>query len=106
MKTKLLYLLLFTAFFAKAQYVNIPDSNFRKSIKKAYPQCFQNELLDTNCIADKNGLLITESGGGFSLIQRNLFLNNKNISSLEGIQYFKGLQTLDCSNNKLTKLPI
>lgn len=35
-----------------------------------------------------------------------LYLNNENLSSLDGIEYFTGLEYLTCSNNRLTALDV
>ena len=77
----------------KAQYVNIPDSNFRAFLINKYPTCF-NAIgqMDTTC-----SMLVTE-----------YYLNcsNQNIQNLDGIKFFKNLFTLICEGNKLDSLPI
>lgn len=79
-------------FVAKAQYVNILDNNFRYYLNYTFPSCFNSSLqLDTTC----NAIISAYS----------LTIDNKNISNLDGIQYFKSLAQLFCRNNQLTKLP-
>jgi hypothetical protein len=91
---KNLFFLLFLAlpFVATAQYVTIPDANFRTFLQGQYPQCFNAQgQMDTTCNA-----VVTET-----------YVNcaELNISSIEGIQYFDNLDWLDCWSNKLTFLP-
>ncbi|MGG9971218.1 DUF7619 domain-containing protein [Ferruginibacter sp. SUN002] len=91
---KFLPLILFLCLFAnsKAQFVDIPDANFRTFLKSKYPTCFNaSDQLDTVCAA--------------TAIDSNINCSNKNISSLEGIQYFKRLAYLNCDKNNLTSIP-
>lgn len=91
---KLITLLLVICCFAtiKAQFVTIPDANFRAFLKDNYPNCFNtDDMMDTTCFD------VTF----FSFIE----CDSKNIISLEGIQYFKMLVRLSCTNNKITNLP-
>ncbi len=75
-----------------AQFVTIPDPNFKAFLKSNYPQCFNtNDQMDTTCNS------ITSLP--------NLNLAHKNISNLDGIQYFDGLFVLVCIENNLTSLP-
>ncbi len=77
---------------AKAQYVNIPDSNFRSFLITKYPTCFNaSGQMDTTCADILNNTFIHYSG--------------KSVNSIEGVQYFKSLSYLDCSNNQLINLP-
>ncbi len=77
-------------------YVNIPDSNFAKYLIGQIPSCLykdSNNLywMDTTC----SGILNIQS----------IICNNLNIKSIEGVQYFKVLHWLDCSNNLIDSLP-
>ncbi|MDB5226441.1 MAG: hypothetical protein JWN78_634 [Bacteroidota bacterium] len=95
MKTRLLFLLftLIVIQTSKAQYVTIPDSNFRNYLVQKYPTCFNaGKQLDTNCF------LITS--------ETSLDIDTKLIESFEGLQYFKTLVILQCYHNKATTLPI
>jgi len=77
----------------KAQLVNIPDSKLKVILQGQLPYCFFDEgaLLDTTCT---NLLNVT-----------TLDLSNSDIVNLEGIQYFRNLQSLNISANLITKLP-
>ncbi len=77
--------------FLKSQFVSIPDTNLRTRLIQLFPSCFnaQNQM-DTTC----NGILNVSS----------LDLSGKNLVNLSGIEYFKGLQWLDCSGNQIVKL--
>lgn len=72
----------------KAQYVNIPDSNFRYYLKSWYPACFNTAgQMDTTC----SEIVNTESLGFDSYY-------NSNVKNFEGLQYFKRLKSFDCRN--------
>ena len=76
----------------KAQYVTIPDVNFRNALKTLYPTAFNGAgQMDTT-----KSVIINAQG---------LNVSNKNIQDLTGVQYFKNLYNLLCSNNQLTTLP-
>jgi uncharacterized repeat protein (TIGR01451 family) len=87
-----LFLLLACLSAATAQYVTIPDANFRSLLQQGYPACFNTQgQMDTTCTA-----IVTET-----------FMNctNRVLVSLDGMQYFDGLQNLNCTDNQLTSLP-
>ena len=78
---------------ASAQFVTIPDPNFRGYLQQNYPTCFNGGgQMDTTC----------------SLITSILTVNvaYKSIADLDGIQYFDALSDLNCSHNSLTTLPV
>ena len=76
----------------RAQYVSIPDSGFNAYLQAAYPSCFNNGQLDTTCT-----LIVTAPV---------LNVSYKHIASLEGAQYFKSLDSLNCnSDTTLVYLP-
>lgn len=86
------FFLVFISNISKAQFVEIPDSNFRNALMAQYPSCFNsNGMLDTTCSAIVMEIFLDVSG--------------KLISSLEGIQYFKGLLHLFCNDNQLVIIP-
>ncbi|MBC7390472.1 MAG: hypothetical protein H7329_14755 [Opitutaceae bacterium] len=91
MKAKLLFLVcyVFSVFHCLSQ-VSIPDSRFLTILINKYPECFDSTTMDTLCAATKQG---------------KLDVSNSDIQSLEGIQYFKSLNRLVCSDNKLSTLP-
>jgi Leucine-rich repeat (LRR) protein len=89
----LLFAFIFLLQTVNAQYVTIPDSNLRVRLKELYPSCFDvNGRMDTTCDQVVN--------------ERDLFLDGYFITSLEGIEYFRNLRELWCSNNYLTSLPV
>ncbi len=80
--------LFFIASKSDAQYVNIPDSNFRNYLKSQYPSCFDTlGRMDTTC-----GVVLNED---------SLFLDNLSLESIDGIQYFKQLRYLTTRYNLL-----
>lgn len=80
------------SFSANAQYVTIPDPQFRNYLSVTFPNCMNTaQQLDTTCAAVTGVLVVDVSGRG--------------ISSLEGIQYFDGLNSLNAQGNNLTSLP-
>ncbi len=77
---------------AKAQYVNLPDSNFRNSLRSKWPGAFNvSGQMDTSY---------------FQIITLNqLVIINANIKDITGVKYFKSITSLLCSGNKLTAFP-
>jgi hypothetical protein len=76
----------------QAQYITIPDANFRTFLQQQYPACFNAQgKMDTTCTA------ITTA--------TQMICDNRNIADLTGVQYFDGLQDLRCFQNALTTLP-
>jgi hypothetical protein len=91
-----IFVLMFFANAAKAQYVNIPDSNFRAFLKTKYPSCFNSAgMMDTTC-----GQIVSENF---------LFVSSTNAVNLDGVQYFKNLESLYVFDNTslkfINKLP-
>ncbi len=77
---------------AQAQYVNIPDANFRSWIQTNYPLAINSlDQMDTTNLSIINAISIDVSG--------------KNISNLDGIQYFDKLEFLYCSGNYIQEFP-
>lgn len=72
--------------------VEIPDQNFRRWLKQKIPNAFAGDYLNTR----HNDVVYL----------KELELAASNISSLQGIEYFKGLEKLDCSGNQLTSLDL
>ncbi len=68
---------------------HFPDGNFRSYVL---------ENLDT----DKNGALSKQEISAVT----SLDVNEKDIASLKGVEYFTGLTTLSCSKNLLTSLDV
>ena len=96
MKTRILPFILLSFLFAnnstKAQYVSLPDTNFRNVLMGLYPTCFNAaKQMDTTC-------------GDFVNVS-SLKCRSKNISNIEGVKYFKNLTELACDSNNLTAIP-
>jgi Leucine-rich repeat (LRR) protein len=73
-------------------WVEIPDKNFRRFLKETYPNSFNSQdMMNTTCSE--------------VLTARMMACSYESIASLQGIQYFKGLDSLECNNNQLTSLP-
>ena len=81
--------LLFT-FSIQAQIINIPDANFKA------------KLIALGVDDNGNG----EIEMAETVMVSTLFLQNSNISSLEGIQYFTEMDWLDCSGNNISDLSV
>jgi hypothetical protein len=90
---KFYFILIALCFFAttKAQIVNIPDANFKAALLSIY-----NYDIGSYIDANKDGeIQVTEAEAVRSLGVSQWW----NIASLEGIQSFVNLKTLDCSKN-------
>ena len=62
----------------EAQYVTIPDANFRTRLQQLYPACFNGGgQMNTNCSAIIN--------------EMELLVGNLGITNLGGIEYFSSL---------------
>jgi hypothetical protein len=99
MKKLLLAFLLLTGinFCSHAQWVSIPDTNFGTWLNtRGYSACLIGNntagwQMDTTCPAVVNAV--------------SIYCGYSNITDLTGIQYFDGLDTLDCNDNSLGTLP-
>ncbi|MDQ6723062.1 MAG: hypothetical protein M3Z01_02185, partial [Thermoproteota archaeon] len=68
---------------ANAQYVTIPDSNFRTFLQQKYPSCFNAQgMMDTTCSV---------------IINEKRLAPPFNVFNLTGLQYFKTLHYLNLS---------
>lgn len=78
--------------FCWGRYVAVPDVAFRQHLRQKYPLCFDTlDRLDTTCA---------------SIIQaRGLYCYSLPIVNLSGVEYFKGLDSLDCSHCEINFLP-
>jgi len=75
-----------------AQWVNIPDANFRAAIAALAPWAISGNSMDTSYSTIVN--------------MTNLDVSGLNIYDLEGVQYFDSLEFLDCSYNNLSTLSL
>ncbi len=75
-----------------AQFVNIPDANFRTWLNNnGYASCMSGNLMDTTCALIVNATKVN--------------CQSSNIANITGIQYFDNLDTLICGLNNITFLP-
>lgn len=75
-----------------AQNFWVPDYAFRSKLKQLYPTCFTaQDSLITNCSQIQSAT--------------NLYVSGLNIFSLNGIQYFSSLDSLNCNSNFINSLP-
>jgi len=76
----------------KAQYVTIPDATFAQWLhNNGYNACMSGNQLDTTCNAVLNAT--------------DMECYGIPIKDLTGVQYFKNLQTIDCSNDSIYTIP-
>ncbi|HEX7413224.1 MAG TPA: T9SS type A sorting domain-containing protein [Bacteroidia bacterium] len=73
-------------------WVTIPDANFATYLQSKIPAAMSGNQMDTS------STLVTTT--------KHINVSNRGISNLFGVQYFSSLDTLECSWNKLTTLPI
>ncbi|HWB62019.1 MAG TPA: hypothetical protein VG603_00810, partial [Chitinophagales bacterium] len=77
---------------ARAQYVTIPDATFASWLRNnGYAGCMIGNQLDTTCSAVLNATTMN--------------CNLVPIHDLTGVQYFKNLTHLNCSNDSLYTIP-
>jgi len=72
--------------------VEVPDQNFRNWLKEKMPNAFAGDYLNSR----HNDVIYIKT----------IEIPGKDISSLQGIEYFTGLEKLDCSGNKLSSLDL
>lgn len=89
--TALLLVFCFVCANAFAQNVFIPDSSFRVFLQVNYPSCMTGDSLNSTCteVVSETVLIIEEI----------------DIYDLTGLEYFVGLEYLDCSRNEISELP-
>ena|ERR1700756_2102516 len=84
---------IFLLFKTQAQtWFVIPDTNFANYLHTIVPTAMQHDSLDTS-----NPLVTTTT--------HSINVYNKNISDLNGVQYFTSLTYLNCGGNPITNLP-
>jgi Leucine-rich repeat (LRR) protein len=77
---------------AKSQYVTIPDANFVSWLQNnGFAACLTGNQLDTTCSTVLSATIM------------NCYAVP--IADLTGIQYFKSLDSLDCSSDAITNIP-
>ena len=84
-----------------ANFTEALNAAFANAVKEFNPNIGWRANPDGTVSLDENNRMqIIMNGGTF------LFLRNKNITSLAGIEYFTDLETLDCMDNQLTTLDV
>jgi len=83
----------FLIFATNAQIVNIPDANFKNALLTHSP------VIDLN---NDGQIQVSEA----QAVLGNIFVSNKNISDLTGIEAFVNIQALYCDRNHITSLTI
>jgi hypothetical protein len=105
MKKKLLFILLFLPALALAQVVNIPDVYFKNKLLSANASNgVAKDSNDNPIIIDVNGNNQIEETEALAVIGLNV--SNASIASLQGIEAFINLKSLDCSTNNLNALDV
>lgn len=95
----LLIFFLTSAYCGYAQYVNIPDDNFKLFLQTNYPGCMNSSgQLDTTC-----STLLTVDSLGFGG-ERGIYCDYYH--DMEGIQYFKNLKKFTLHNTCLLNCPL
>jgi len=87
-----LFSIIILPFCGQTQYVTINDVNFSNWLQTNYPTCMVGNQMDTTC--------------SDIVLETTVICSNKNISDLDGIQYFDNLEFLFAEYNDLTTLPI
>ena len=77
---------------AEAQYVSVPDTNFRNYLITNFPTCMSGNLLDTSRAAADTSAAYFHA-------------DYMNIVSFEGMQYFKLISDFSCRHNPTTFIP-
>ena len=98
-------LLLLCSFSLKSQIINIPDTNFKNRLLAAdTSNGIARDQEGNYIVIDVNGNNEIEVSEALSVI--DLYVDNRSIVSLEGIQYFTNLSLLDCSYNQIVSLDL
>lgn len=98
----------FTA--GKITYLGALDANnFTEALNAAFANAVEDFNPNIGWRANPDGTVSLDEYNRMQIIMNGgtfLFLRNKNITSLAGIEYFTDLETLDCMDNQLTTLDV
>lgn len=98
----------FTA--GKITYLGVLDANnFTEALNAAFANAVEDFNPNIGWRANPDGTVSLDEYNRMQIIMNGgtfLFLRNKNITSLAGIEYFTDLETLDCMDNQLTTLDV
>lgn len=84
-------------------------ANFTEALNAAFANAVEDFNPYIQWTANPDGTVSLDEYNKFQIIRTGgtfLFLRNKNITSLAGIEYFTDLETLDCMGNQLTTLDV
>ncbi len=84
-------------------------ANFTEALNAAFANAVEEFNPNFQWKANPDGTVSLDEYNKFQIIMNGgtfLFLRNKNITSLAGIEYFTDLETLDCMDNQLTTLDV
>jgi Leucine-rich repeat (LRR) protein len=102
---KNVFILLFLAFciHINAQIIHFPDANFKNALVNS--KCVS---IDGNSGAEIDADLNNdgEIGVDEALMVEDLEIDSAFISNLDGLEYFKNLQSIRCPNNKISRIDI
>lgn len=94
----------------KITYLGALDANnFTEALNAAFANAVKEFNSNIGWTANPDGTVSLDEYNKFQIIMNGgpfLFLRNKNITSLAGIEYFTDLETLDCMDNQLTTLDV
>lgn len=89
---RLLFISVLVSFYGNGQnLITIQDANFAKFLIEKYPSCMNGNQMDITCPEILN--------------EKSLSLNALQISSLDGINYFSNLESLEFIENDISQLP-
>ena len=84
-------------------------NNFTEALNAAFANAVEEFNPYIGWTANPDGTVSLDENNRMQIIMNggtSLFLQNKNITSLAGIEYFTDLETLDCMDNQLTTLDV
>lgn len=84
-------------------------ANFTEALNAAFANAVEDFNPNIGWKANPDGTVSLDEDNKFQIRMNGgtfLFLQNKNITSLAGIEYFTDLETLDCMDNQLTTLDV
>ena len=94
----------------KITYLGALDiANFTEALNAAFANAVKESKPDIQWRANPDGTVSLDEYNRIEIINNGgtfLDLQNKNITSLAGIEYFTDLETLNCSGNQLTTLDV
>lgn len=103
MKLSIYFIIYLFSIAATAQIINFPDANFKDALVNTICADFNgNGSLDGDADTNNDGEIDINEAQNV----RRLVVNDKNITSMEGLQYFSNIFWLSCNKNELTSLDV